>query len=136
MSTTTYDPASIAQQLVGITATQTVTNKRVPPRNNTATNYTTSVTFDFDSYDIQTITAQAGALLFNNPTYATALDGEMRMVRIKDSGTARALTYGANFAQGAVALPTTTTISKWLWIIFQYSTTDSKWYCNYASNQL
>jgi hypothetical protein len=51
------------------------------------------------------------------------------MVRIKDNGTARALTYQSQFASGAATLPTTTTISKKLWIGFEWDSTDSKWYC-------
>ena len=39
---------------------------------------------DFDANDEYDITAQAGALLFNNPS-GTAVNGQKRMVRIKDN---------------------------------------------------
>jgi hypothetical protein len=51
------------------------------------------------------------------------------MVRIKDNGTARALTYDTQFASGADTLPTTTVISKWTWILVEWVSSDSKWYC-------
>lgn len=38
MSTATYDPASVAQQLLGISATQTITNKSIDADANTITN--------------------------------------------------------------------------------------------------
>jgi len=66
--------------------------------------------------DIYTITAQAGALLFNNPT-GTLVQGQKIIIRIKDNGTARALTYGANFrASSDLALPSTTVVSKTLYM--------------------
>lgn len=38
MNTSTYDPATIAEQLVGLTATQTLTNKTINAANNTISN--------------------------------------------------------------------------------------------------
>ena len=101
---------------------------RLTPRVAQATNYTTSVTMDFDAYDEYDITAQAWALLFNNPSW-TPTNCQKRIIRIKDNGTARALTYGTQFASWAATLPTTTTISKKLWIWVEWDSTDSKWYC-------
>lgn len=104
----------------------TFTNKRNTPRVNTATSYTTSVTMDWASYDGYVITAQSGALLFNSPS-GSFTDLETREVVIK-SGSAVALTYNAVFRAGTdVALPTTTTLGKWLRMLFQWNATDSKW---------
>jgi hypothetical protein len=49
------------------------------------------------------------------------------MIRIKDNGTARALTYGTQFRGIGFALPSTTVISKTLYMIFIYNATDTKW---------
>jgi hypothetical protein len=51
------------------------------------------------------------------------------IIRIKDDGTARAITWGASFAARGVALPTTTVISKVLSVGFIYNTVTSTWDC-------
>lgn len=114
--------------LVGRTTIDTLTNKRVTDRIKQDASHTTSVTMDSDSYDEYDITAQAWALLFNNPSW-TPTNCQKLMVRIKDNWTARALTYGTQFASWSWTLPTTTTLSKKLWIWFEWDSTDSKWYC-------
>lgn len=114
--------------VVTTSSTDTLTNKRITDRIKQDANHTTSVTMDSDSYDEYDITAQAGALLFNNPSW-TPTNCQKLMVRIKDNWTARALTYWSQFASWAATLPTTTTLSKKLWIWFEWDSTDSKWYC-------
>jgi hypothetical protein len=104
----------------------TLTNKRITYRTGGAASYTTSVTIAADSVDMFVITAQAGALLFNAPS-GTPTQGQMLLIRIKDSGGARALTWNAIWRSGDVTLPTTTTINKTLYMEFLYNTTDSKW---------
>ena len=94
---------------------------------NQSASYTTSVTMDFSSFTEYDITAQAWALLFNNPS-GTPVNGQKRMVRIKDNWTARALTYWSQFASGSATLLTTTVISKKSWMGFEWDSTDSKWY--------
>jgi len=105
----------------------TLTNKRITYRNSTAASYTTSVTIPADSVDMFIITAQAGPLLFNAPS-GTPTEGQMLLIRIKDNGTARALTWNAIWRSGTtVTLPTTTTLSKVLYMEFLYNSTDAKW---------
>lgn len=94
----------------------------------TTTSYTTSVTPTSTvaspmSSVIYTITAQAGALLFNNPSGSWA-DGQQLIFRVKDNGTARALTYGTNYADGiapSAVQPTTTTITRWTNYYYLYN---------------
>jgi len=57
-------------------------------------------------------------------------------IRIKDNGTARALTWGANFRGGTIALPTTTTISKTMYVNFLWNAADTKWDLQYVQNGL
>jgi len=113
--------------IVGDTDTQTLTNKRVNPRTTTVSSTTTSVTIDSDANDMHVTTAQAGALLYNNPS-GTPVQGQKLLIRIKDNGTARALTYGTQFrASSDLALPTTTVVSKTLYMGFIWNVEDSKW---------
>ena len=95
---------------------------------NQSASYTTSVTMDFSSFIEYDITAQAWALLFNNPS-GTPVNWQKRMVRIKDNWTARALTYWTQFASWSGTLLPTTVISKKSWMGFEWDSTDSKYYC-------
>jgi hypothetical protein len=117
-----------------LSAGATLVGPKITKRIITATSYTTSTTINSDATDIYEITAQAWALLFNNPT-GTPTNGQMMMHRVKDNGTARALTYGTQFASLGDTLAPTTTISKWLIQIFEWNSTDSKWYCMYSKTQ-
>lgn len=112
-----------------ISSTNTITNKRNQPRITSATSYTTDTgtSLDVSTTDIFVITAQAGALKFNNPS-GTPVQGEKLLVRIKDNATARALTYDTQFrASSDLALPATTVLSKTLYMLFIYNSTDTKW---------
>jgi len=80
------------------------------------------------------ITAQAVALALANPT-GTAVQGESLIIRIKDNGTARAITYDTQYRAIGVTLPTTTIISKTLYLGFIYNSTDTKWDCIGVSQQ-
>lgn len=130
---TTIVNANISDQRVAPTyifptasSTTTFTNKRITKRVVSAASYTTSVTIDSDITDIFVITAQAGALLFNNPS-GTPTQGQMLAIRIKDNGTARALTWGSDFSGILDTLPSTTTLSKVLYMLFMWNSTTSKW---------
>lgn len=72
------------------------------------------------------ITAQAAALLLANPT-GTPVDGKNLVIRIKDNGTARAITYDTQYRAIGVTLPTTTVINKTIYLGLVYNLTDTKW---------
>lgn len=76
--------------------------------------------------DLVKITAQAVALTLANPT-GTWSEGQSLMIRIKDNGTARAITWDTNYRAIGVTLPTTTTLSKTTYVGLIYNSTDSKW---------
>jgi len=126
IGTTAYtDLAIIADR----SASVTLTNHRITYRTNTQTSYTTSVTLNSDLFDVQIITALTGALLFNAPS-GTPTECQMLLLRVKDNGTARALTWNSIFRSGtAFSLPTTTTLGKWIYIELLYNLTDTKWDC-------
>ena len=111
-----------------ISSTNTLTNKRVQPRIVSASSYTTDTgtSLNIDNCDLFIVTAQAGALLFNSPG-GTLAQGEKLIIRIKDDGTARALTWNAVFRAMGTALPSTTVLSKTLYLGFFYNSTDTKW---------
>lgn len=109
--------------------TQTLTNKRITLRTLSITSSATP-TIDTNSYDCVDITALAAAITsFTTNLSGTATNFQKLIIRIKDNGTARAITWGASFVALGAALPTTTVINKILTVGFIYNTTTSKWGC-------
>jgi len=76
--------------------------------------------------DLVIVTAQAEAIQFANPS-GTAYAGQVIMIRIKDNGTARAITYGSQYRAIGITLPTTTVISKTLYLGMIFNSVDTKW---------
>jgi hypothetical protein len=111
-----------------LAGTETFTNKRITKRvTSIASNATWSPSADTD--DVYEITAQAAAVTtISNPS-GTATDGQPLMIRVKDNGTARALSWSGTQwrASSDLALPTTTTLSKTLYLLFVFNSADTKW---------
>ena len=113
--------------VASVAGTETLTNKRVTPRILSAASYTTNTgtSLNIDNLDEFIVTAQAGALLFNNPT-GTPTDGQELLIAV--TGTAaRALTYGTQFEASTVVLPTTTVTTARLDMKFVWRADTSKW---------
>lgn len=73
------------------------------------------------------LTALATAPTFAVPS-GTPANGNELLIRIKDNGTARALAWNPIYRGGTlIALPSTTTISKTMYVQFVYNSADSKW---------
>jgi hypothetical protein len=87
---------------------------------------TATLTPDISNYDMAVITAQAAALTIANPT-GTPANGNGFVIRIKDNGTARALTFGNKYRAFGAALPSTTTVSKTMYLGFTYNSADDKY---------
>ena len=102
------------------TGDQTFLNARVQTVTSSAT--VTPVSTN----DLVIITAQAAGLTLANPT-GTFTEGQALMIRIKDNGTARSIAFDTNYRAIGVTLPTTTVISKTLYLGIIYNSTDSKW---------
>ena len=102
------------------TGDQTFLNARVQTVTSSAT--VTPVSTN----DLVIITAQAAGLTLANPT-GTFTEGQALMIRIKDNGTARTIAFDTNYRAIGVTLPTTTVISKTLYLGIIYNATDSKW---------
>ncbi len=113
-----------------ISSTNTLTNKAITPRvTQISSNATWSPNADTD--DIYEITAQAVAVTtISNPT-GTPVNGQKLTIRVLDNGTARAISgWGSNYRFSSdLAAPTTTVLSKGLWMGFIYTTAGSvtKW---------
>jgi len=72
------------------------------------------------------ITALAKAATFAAPS-GTPVNGDMLLIRIKDNGTARALTWNAIYDGLDDTLPSTTTLGKVMYVLFIYNSASSKW---------
>lgn len=123
----TGTPASAVQDNItrtGVVASGTW-NSSIKPRVQTVASAAT-VTAASDTEDLVVVTAQAAGITLANPT-GSPNQGQKLIYRIKDNGTARAISYGANFRAVGVTAPTTTVISKTLYLGCVYNSTDSKW---------
>lgn len=116
--------------------TQTLTNKWLKVRTNTiASSGTPSI--NTDTTDDFTITALAVAVTsFTTNLTGTPVNGQKLTIRILDNGTARALAWGASFIARGQALPTTTVVSKYLYVGFKWNSTASTWDCVSAVQEL
>jgi len=73
-----------------------------------------------------TITALEEAAELQTPS-GTPTNGQKLIIRIKDDGTGRALTYSGGYRAIGVSLPTTTTASKEIYLGCIYNSASSKW---------
>lgn len=87
---------------------------------------TATLTIDADVSDFASITAQAEGLTIGAPT-GSPVEGQKLIIRLKDDGSARAITFNAIFRALGVTLPTTTVASKITYLGLVYNSTDTKW---------
>lgn len=92
---------------------------------------TLTPTFGFECHDITNLN---GNLTVANPSY-TGRNFEQKIIRIKDNGTARTISWGTAYINMGVALPLTTIANKWQQITFVYNDTLNQWGCVAISNQ-
>lgn len=130
MATATYDAANIAQQVLGTSAAQTASNKRITRRVGSTTSSATP-TINTDNYDVYELTAQAAAVTsFTTNLTGTPVDGDALIICITDNGTSQTLAWGSKFeSSNNASLPTATIASTLLTIGFRWNTTTSKWHC-------
>jgi hypothetical protein len=101
---------------------KTIADLRAPAIQSVSSSATVTPTF---ADDMVKITAQAAGLTLANPT-GTAIPGLGMVIRIKDNGTARSITYGSQYRAIGVTLPTTTVISKTLYLACIWNSDDTK----------
>jgi hypothetical protein len=103
-----------------------ITGSRINPRTFTTAS-TSTFTPNVNIGDTFTITAQTSSLILANPT-GSPVEGQKIIIRIKDNGTARALTTGSQYrASTDLAFPLSSSINKTLYLGLIYNSTDIKW---------
>jgi len=122
MEKSVYDSANIEEQLVGISAEQTLSNKRIVPRVVSIVSSDT-LTIDTDDYDAIDITELAVDIDMSTWLTGTPTNFQKLTIRIKDDGTSRNITWGSNYIW---SLPTTTTIDKVLYVWLVYNSNSWK----------
>jgi hypothetical protein len=114
--------------IVGTTDTQTLTNKSITPRIVSVAS-TGTIQPNGSTTDQYEVTALAVNPTINGAS-GTVVDGQKMILRIKDNGTARLLTWtvssGGYRAVGTI-LPSTTTVNKTMYIGCIYNSADSYW---------
>ena len=105
--------------------TATLSNKRITQRVATTTDDSTAV-IDVDTTDVYELSAVANATTFS--TTGTPTDGQKLIIRFKDAGTAKGLTWDAVFVAIGVTAPTTTVAGKWHYVGATYNSAASKWH--------
>ena len=107
-----------------LTATQTLTNKRIT-RRVVSVGTSATPTINTDNGDIFEIVNQNVAITSMSTNLSgSPLEGDLMEIKIKDAGAAVAITWGAHFGTSAAitTLPTTTGTSAVLRTLFQYET--------------
>ena len=127
--TTDYATAAqgtTADSAVQPASTNTLTNKRITKRSGAATSSATP-TINTDNVDAYYLTAQAAAITsFTTNLTGTPVKGDTLFISVIGTA-ARAITFGASFANGPVALPTTTVTTTELSVLFKHDGT--VWRC-------
>jgi hypothetical protein len=85
-----------------------------------------NITPNADSDDMVVITAQTANPTFVNPT-GTPAEGQKLVIRMKDNGSIKTISFGNAYRGIGLTLPTATVASKWLYMGFIYNATDSLW---------
>jgi hypothetical protein len=119
------DSGVLLTDLVTLTGAQTLTNKRITKRVS-ATTSTATLTISCDSFDFAKVTGQNVPLTIANPT-GTPTSAQPLEYRLKDDGTARAITWGSAFRAFGSALPVATTAGKTTYVGCRWNSDDAKW---------
>ena len=112
--------------IVTYAGVETLTNKFITPQLQSVGDAGGTLTPVALTNDMVIATALSQATTIAAPT-GSPVQGEKLTIRLKDNGTARALTWNSIYRVVGVTLPTTTVLSKTHYIGCIYNSTDSKW---------
>jgi len=115
--------ATLTQSGNSVTLAGASLTAAIAPRVVTTTDDSTAV-IDLDATDRYHLTAIANATTIS--TTGTLVSGKARLIRLKDAGVAKGLTWDAAFRAIGVTLPTTTVAGKTHYILGVDNTDDSK----------
>jgi len=112
-----------------------VTSGSVDPRTNTVASSATP-SINTDTTDAFTITALAANITSMTTNLSgTPVNAQRLLIRFKDNGTARTILWGTSYGHMTDNLPGTTIANKELYVLLQYNSVASKWYCMAAGSQ-
>jgi hypothetical protein len=117
---------------LGLVDSTSLTNSAVfKPTVISTASVTSPLAWDSSACDQYALTALANALTINADANTAPADGQKMMFRIKDNGTARALTWTTGSAKSfrviGTTLPTTTVANKTVYVGCIYNAADSRW---------
>jgi len=110
--------------LATLAGTETFTNKRITERVVTTTDDATSV-INIDTTDVYELSAVANNTEFT--VTGTPTDGQKLIVRYKDAGVSKTLTWTFATALG-ITLPAATTAGKWGYVGLTYNLAATQWH--------
>ena len=131
-TTAQFNTALSDNDFATLAGTETLTNKTLIASTNVISENTTTASSATPAptggslRNFFTVTALSAGATFSAPSWSP-VNGNLLMIRIKDNGTARTLAWNAIYRAGNTALPTTTIISKTMYLLFAYNSADSKW---------
>jgi hypothetical protein len=116
--------------VVTLTATQTLTNKRMTSRVSSVASITSPLAWNSNNFDQYAATAQASSLTINADSGAPT-DGQKIIFRLKDNGTARTITWATGVSNGfqeiGVLLPSSTSANKTTYVGAIYNASTLRW---------
>lgn len=115
----------------GVQGAGTIPNTSTLPVVSSAASAASPLVWNSSLYKQYSLTAQSGALTINADAATAPLNGDRVLFRIKDNGTACALTWTTGSANSfrpiGVTLPATTVASKTMYVSCVYNAADSRW---------
>lgn len=124
-ATTPAGVKAVADTKASLTGAETLTNKRITPRVQSVASAGT-VTPSADADDAVKITAQAASLILANPS-GTPTSMQALLLRLKDNGTVRSISWGSQYRGIGLTLPTVTVVSKTMYFGLVWNSDDTKW---------